>query len=139
MLRTTIILLFSCLTVSLSAQKTLSPKQQKKDFKQLLALLEAHPAPYLWTTEEAFNQKSKEIEKQLTEERNLIEFYKLIAPLVAMMKDGHSKVFFPYDHLESIQKKNGVFPYEVYLSDEDEFYLMASLEDNQAIPKGAKA
>ncbi len=122
----------------LSSQNTLSVKDQKKDFKQLIDLLEAHPTPYLWTSEDSINRRISFIKQQLDVERTNIEFYKLVAPLVSSLKDGHSSILMPQQYLKDKKKEHGVFPYEVYLSNDDILYALKPLGTDSSLPLGSK-
>ena len=120
-----IIFLFILFHFPLNAQsdKLLSVKHMHKDLDELLFAIDAHPDPYTKVSEQGFTAKYEEIKNSITEPLNTMEFYKKAASLVALIKDGHSALFLPRGWLDKKRKEHGVFPFEVFLSNEDELYI----------------
>lgn len=117
--------------------KILSPKKMQKDLEFFLENIEGHPDPYTKITEEDFNTVVKEVEQNFTEEMDEIDFYKNLTRIMSTIHDGHSSVYFPKSWLEKIRKEHGVFPYEVYLTDAEELFVIDSHVEDQ-IPHGAQ-
>ena len=107
----------------------------KKDLKILLETLEAHPDLYTKISEEEFKKVVKEVEGEIQGELDLIDNYKNISKLVALIGDGHSSVMMPRYWLEKVRKEHGVFPYEVFLSNEGELFVTKSYGAEQ-LPLG---
>lgn len=73
-----------------------SPEELKKDLYVLKeALTEAHPGLYWYIAkvqlDSVFTAVSSEINKPLTS----LEFYRLVAPAVSKIRDGHTRLIFP--------------------------------------------
>jgi hypothetical protein len=90
-------------------EKEIPPELLKEDVEFLFrSIEEMHPNPYLYTNKSEI-YKIKEIIKTKTDHpMTRIEFYKLIAPLVAKLKDGHTEVYPPFYQFTS----EGTLPVE---------------------------
>ncbi len=109
----------------------------KKDLKVLIETLEAHPDPYTKISEADFQKVVKEVEGKIVGDLDIIENYKNISKLVALIGDGHSSVLMPRYWLDKVRKEHGVFPYEVFLSNEGKLFVVKSYGDEQ-MPLGAQ-
>lgn len=109
----------------------LSPKEMKKDLKTLLETLEAHPDPYAKISEKDFQEIVKNVEQNIFEEMDEIDYYKNISKIVAAIGDGHSNVKMRRYWLKKARKKNGVFPYEVFLTNDNELFVIKTYGDKQ--------
>lgn len=89
--------------------------QLKLDLDFLVQTLAAvHPDLYAYTSQEAFIQERRRIEQQLESPLTRIEFYLRIAPLVAMLRDGHTKIYPVYEEYFHYIKEDGhLFPLDV--------------------------
>ena len=89
--------LFFIFTVNAQNSKIkFSKNQLNDDFDFLItSIKETHPNPYAVVSEKNFNNKVKIIKENLNDSLTLKEFHRLIAPLVASLKDGHTKLGFP--------------------------------------------
>ena len=58
--------------------KLISVRNLKKDFKDYVSIIEAHPAPYRHITEKDHKKLIKSIESNIKEDMNVIDFYNLI-------------------------------------------------------------
>lgn len=138
-------ILFSCILLTffhlqLIGQiklKMLSPKHMKKDLKILLETLEGHPDPYTKISEIDFQTIVKDVEQNITKELDEIDYYKSLSKIIASIGDGHSRVYMPKDWIKVVRKEYGVFPYEVYLSNDGELFIIKSYGDGQ-LPLGAQ-
>lgn len=133
-----IIALFGFQTSAI-AQKTkmLSPKQMNKDLKYLEFVIKAHPDPYSHITEAELTKKIEETKAGLDHELSVLDFYKKVSSIVALIKDGHSSASMPRFWMVNSMREYGAFPYKVYLTNEDELYIIKAFS-NGSIPKGAK-
>lgn len=59
------------------AQKTIKPRNLKKDLKELISSIEAHPDPYRINSKESFDQIIVHIKDQIETRKTVGEFYKL--------------------------------------------------------------
>ncbi len=131
--------LFFCQNTYLYAQdeKLISSKKLVKDFEYLEELIEAHPDPYTHISKKEFKTKVDSVKATLDHPHSVLEFYKKTAFIVALIRDGHSSVRFPYSWLETQRKKIGAFPYKIHLTNENELYIIESFNGNKKLV-GAK-
>ncbi len=109
----------------------------EKDFKSLVEIIDAHPDPYAHTPEKAFKAKMDSVRSTCDKPLTELEFYKKVAFVVAMIKDGHSSANFSEFWLKKKRKEFGVFPYEMHLTNDDKLYVLKSYQDG-GIKKGAR-
>lgn len=102
------------------------------------ALTEAHPGLYRYSEKERMDSAFLAVEQKLTYPLNELDFYRLINPLVAMVKCGHTKL-----HREG-QADNvyaffnrGLFPLRLYFADED-VYVLSSYAENDLLAPGSR-
>jgi hypothetical protein len=67
-----------------------------------------------------------------------VEFYKKIAPSVALLKDGHTGVYPPYEEYEQFKKQGGrIFPLDLDIQT-GHTYIKANYSDDTLITKGTE-
>lgn len=115
-------------------EKLIPSKKLLKDFKEFVGFLDAHPDPYTHIAEADFKLKLKEVEDSLNEPHSDLDFYKKVSSLVALIKDGHSSVYLPRFWMESRRKEFGCFPYELYLSNDDELFVLKDFNNGGIKP-----
>ncbi len=133
-------LLLTFFHLSLTGQvelKMLSPKKMKKDLEYFLGVLDAHPDPYTKVSEEDFQAKVKAVEQNISKELDEIDYYKNLAGIMGLIRDGHSSVYMPRFWMKEVRKKHGVFPYEMFLSNDNELFVVKSYGDEQ-LPLGTR-
>jgi hypothetical protein len=74
------------------------------------ALEEGQPGLYRYTSKEKLNSLFDQAEKSLTKPMTAVEFYRVLAPVVATIKCGHTEVSLPKDCLKALTGKNGALP-----------------------------
>ncbi len=116
-------LLLTSLCIHAQSEKLLSPKQMQKDFAELYEVIGAHPDPYTHITEEQFLDLFEQNEFSLNQNMTYLDYYKKVAAIVALIRDGHSSVQMPAGWLYKKRRKHGVFPFEVYLNNNDELFI----------------
>lgn len=122
-----------------NAQEDLIPvKKLKKDFKKLVGMIEAHPKPYRHQSEEQFEALINNTKSQLNAPMNVVDFFKLTSPIISAIKDGHTSLRMPRGWLKKYRKSNGVFPYKVYLSEENRLYIIDNYGTDETIPLGSE-
>lgn len=73
--------------------KLIPPDKLKEDLDFLFKTIEeVHPNMYAYTSKEEFAPIREQLYKSINRPMNRIEFYKLIAPVVASLKNGHTYV-----------------------------------------------
>lgn len=135
-----LVLLFVAIAPSSSQVelKTLKPKDMKKDFEAFMTCLDAHPDPFTNVEAAKFKDLVTSVKSDLNSEKDEIDFYKDLAMIIASIKDGHSRMLMPKDWLEDKQKDYGVFPYEVYLTNDNILYATKAYGNDESIPLGAE-
>jgi hypothetical protein len=102
-----------------------SPAAEKFDAEKLLAdfriarqaLEEGHSGIYRYTSKKELDRLFDQAEKSLTKPMSVVEFYRVLAPVVAAIKCGHTEVSLPKDCFEALTAKNGVLPLQVRVLD----------------------
>jgi hypothetical protein len=73
------------------ASATVPPDKLREDFRILRgALEEGHPGIYRYTPKAELDQRFDQAEKALDRPMNVYEFYRIVAPVVAAVKCGHT-------------------------------------------------
>lgn len=117
------VIYFSCSSI---AQGKLTIEQQQKDFQLLkCALEEAHQGLYLFNTKEMVEKKYDSIKKSITKDNTEEDFYKLIAPFVTYVGDGHTNIFFTPGYINSLNDIAYVLPYRLRSSG-GKFFITAN-------------
>jgi hypothetical protein len=129
-------LLFSTASIAQDG-KLLSPKKMQKDLDELLFTLEAHPDPYQKISETDFNNLVDSVRQNLSKEIDFIDFYKNLSLITASIHDGHTSLHLPEHWLKNARKEYGAFPLEMYLTNENELFLIKDLGES-TIPLGSQ-
>jgi hypothetical protein len=97
-----------------AADEKLDPEKLRADFRiARQALEEGHGGIYRYTSKEELDRVFYQAEKSLTRPMSTLEFYRVLAPVVASIKCGHTEVALPRDLVKSYTGKKGVLPLEV--------------------------
>lgn len=71
--------------------KLIEPEKLKEDLDFLFKTIEqVHPNMYAYTSKEEFEPMRHELYRQIKRPMSQLDFYKLLAPVVASLKDGHT-------------------------------------------------
>jgi len=107
------ILLFSFLLISvISAQKKLSQEQLTADADTLYAqMYDIHPNLFAIYPQSEFEKGLKEAKAQFRDSMTVVNFYRLITPLVVKLEDGHTFIRMPSQLLD--KEKKIAFPLTV--------------------------
>lgn len=132
-----VLIIFFVSSIEGQDSKLIKPKNLLKDLDQFELFVEAHPDPYTHISKESFEQEIKTLRESLIEPHTQLEFYNKLSALVALIKDGHSSVSLPSNWQLKERKEQGVFPYEVHLTDDEELYITKQYGHTE-IPLGAK-
>ncbi len=103
--------------------KVYQPSELKSDLEFLIRTLEAvHPDLYAYTPTSAVSREKEKIEAELTSPMSRVDFYLKVAPLVAMLNEGHTKIYPPYEEYYHFVGGGGLlFPFEVEFKDSQAF------------------
>ena len=103
--------------------KTIPPDKLKEDLDFLFKTIEeVHPNMYAYTSKEEFAPLRDQLYKNINRPMTRLEFYKLTAPIVASLKNGHTFIQQPFTEFsEYIQKGGKIFPLDFYLDGESVF------------------
>ena len=125
-------------TIAAQNNRLLSPKKLKKDLKELVAVIEAHPAPYRHITEDQLNALIDSTKQLLEEPMTMLDFYKLASPIYSAIKDGHTSVRLPRKWMYNYRRANGVFPFKVHLTDDNRLYIIDNSSEDKTITLGSE-
>ena len=137
---TCLLLLRGCIGQQVPQEGTIAPELLKEDLDFLVkSIEEIHPDPYHSISKEEFYEQKLEVEEKLNKPMTRLEFYKLIAPLVASLKDGHTYVYPPFyssdkTTLPTAKIEKNLFPLKIKIFGNRAFIT----EDFKNIPKGSE-
>jgi len=90
--------------------KPITPDKLKEDLDFLFKTIEeVHPNMHAYTSKEEFDPLQKQLYKSVNHPMNRIEFYKLTAPVVASLKNGHTFIEVPLMDFQEYAKKGGKY------------------------------
>jgi hypothetical protein len=94
--------------------KPISPDELKEDLDFLFKTIEeVHPNMYAYISKEDFFQLLNQLYKQVAHPMNRIEFFKLVAPVVASLENGHTQLYPPDKDFRGYLNKGGkIIPLE---------------------------
>lgn len=121
------------------SQTTFTREQLIQDCDSLYCIIrDVHPDMFTVISQEKFENELRDIKSQIKPSMTKIEYYMLVAPLVAALGDGHTSVQFPRSELKNEKVK--LFPFSIEIRNADtallvvnDFYASAT-----EIPSGAK-
>ena len=100
--------------------KPITPDKLKEDLDFLFKTIEeVHPNMRAYTSKEEFDPLQKQLYKSVNHPMNRIEFYKLTAPVVSSLKNGHTFIEPPFIDFQEYAKKGGkIFSLGLYCDEE---------------------
>ena len=72
-----------------------------------------HSGMYWYTPKDSVDRAFAEVRKKITSDLNVLEFHKLIAPLVALSREDHTDIYRPADVKEEIYREAKFLPLRV--------------------------
>ena len=117
---------------------TIPVKKLKKEFKAVVKMLEAHPSLFRHISEEQMTQLIDSTKQLINRPMDKIDFFKLVSPIYSAIKDGHTSIGIGYEWKKKYKKNNGVFPYKIYLDDDNQLYLTENYGQDKTIPLGSQ-
>jgi hypothetical protein len=95
--------------------KVIPPEKLKEDLDFLFKTIEeVHPNMYAYTSKEEFAPIRKQVYEDINQPMKQVEFFKLVSPVVAQLKNGHMNLDFPYGFEVYISSGGKVFPLKFY-------------------------
>jgi hypothetical protein len=130
----TLILLIVAITVS--AQTRLAAKIDRnllqEDFRIFrTALEEGHSGLYRYTSKPEMDRAFDVAAEQIAGPMNPLDFYRLLAPVVAKIKCGHTAVLPPLDIQAALAKSIPLFPFDVEVLDGKVYTVREYMPDQQ--------
>jgi hypothetical protein len=109
-----------------------SPQQLQEDFQILRTTLEeAHPGLYTFASQAERDAQFDQLEAQLDRELTGIEFYRLIAPLVTDIHDGHTVIWPPADSPVYATDRDTFLPFRLRFIDGDGYVAEVLVPDTE--------
>jgi len=116
----------SVLLASAEAQRTLSPAEMEEDLFQLTGVLEEkHPGLLRYSTREEMDGVFGRALHAVEEERGAIEFYRIVAEVVATIRCGHTRAEPAVLDARAAVSRRGLLPLELLWSGDRLFVLRA--------------
>ena len=98
-----------------SYAKLIPPEKLKEDLNFLFKTIEeVHPNMYAYTSEEEFVPILQQFYKDINQPMKQVEFFKLVSPVIAQLKNGHMNLGFPDEFEAYIASGGKVFPLKFY-------------------------
>jgi hypothetical protein len=69
-----------------------------------------HSGMYWYTSKDSLVKAFKKVKAQIDKDMNVLEFHKLIAPLVALSREDHTDIFLPKNVIEKINNESTFIP-----------------------------
>jgi Peptidase family S41 len=122
-----------------SAQRVYTPAELKQDFTILKAALqEAHPGLYRYNSKETIDNLFNAVQQKLNTGMTELEFYRLVAPLLSAIGDGHTK----WHRKDKVDDRyaffdEGYFPLQLYFR-KNKAYVSSSYLPGEIITPGTE-
>lgn len=114
------------------ATERVSSGKLREDFRILRgALEEGHPGIYRYTPKAELDKQFDQVERALDQPMDVYEFYRILAPAVAMLKCGHTGVRVNPD----LDKGKPLFPLAVRVLD-DKLYVLRDVSNGKGTLAG---
>jgi hypothetical protein len=95
-------------------EERLAPEKLLADFRiARMALEEGHSGIYRYTSKQELDRLFNQAERSLIKPLSILEFYRVLAPVVAAIKCGHTDVYLPKDYMKTYTAKKGILPLQV--------------------------
>jgi hypothetical protein len=115
--RTLVILIICCISFQCSFAQNFGSFPDIKKEKLLndldilyQALDKFHSGMYWYTPKDSVDMAFQEVRKKITNDLNVLEFHKLIAPLVALSREDHTDIFLPKMVKEKLNREIRFLP-----------------------------
>lgn len=110
----------------------IEPNPLQEDFRIFRsALEEGHSGIYRYTSKAEIDHTFDAAARQITRPMSALEFYRLLAPVVAEIKCGHTAVLPPRDIQAAIAKSIPLFPFDVEVLEHKVYTLREYMPDER--------
>ncbi len=110
----------------------------REDFRVFrLALEEGHAGLYRYTPKKELDGQFEAVEKSLTMPLTEIEFFRLLAPLVGNINDGHTRIYFSTALENDLQGQPVLFPFKLRFIG-GKAYLFRNYSENGDLVMGSE-
>jgi hypothetical protein len=119
--------------------KKFQPAELKADLNFLIQTLESvHPNLYAYTPKSVIDVERERIVTELASPLSRIEFYLKVAPLVAMLNEGHTRIYPPYEEYHYFIRNGGLlFPFDLDFRD-GKVYVTANYSSDSLVTEGSE-
>ena len=97
-----------------------------------------HPALYRFIGVAALDSLIAQQRSLIDRPLDQLSFYKVLSPVFHAVKDGHTKLLLPIKSHEKILGQKGMFPYDVWISDDQRMYITGGSLDDVVAPEGSE-
>ncbi|HLF65393.1 MAG TPA: S41 family peptidase [Saprospiraceae bacterium] len=118
--------------------KLIPPHKLIREFEHAIEIIEAHPSPYRKISESALQAMIDSTAELLDRPMDIVAFYKLVSPIYATLRDGHTSVRIAHHWLTSYYKRKGIFPFSIFFNHENVLYLIQNFGPDSTITPGAQ-
>lgn len=113
----------------------LEPSQLKSDFALFrLALEEAHPALYRYTTKRELDAEFARAEAKLTQPMTVLQFHNVLAPVLAAIKSGGEITRYQGDEISALIASSKLFPLALTFESERAVVVLNRGRDERVWP-----
>jgi hypothetical protein len=115
----------------------ISPEQLKEDLDFLFKTIEdVHPNMYAYISQEEFLKHKEQLYREINRPMNPMEFYKLVAPVVAQLRNGHTFMQPPSKEFQQhLQNGGKIFIVSLYCY--DNMVIVKKSQDAEGLPVGS--
>lgn len=133
-LATTILLILSTFSAfGQFAENSVTKAQALEDLEIFeISLREIHPDIYRYTSKADFDKEFKNVREQIGEVITIKQFYNLIAPIITMVRCGHT-----FGIVSLVDDSRGLLPLDVRIL-HDKLFVLRNLSNNPALPVGSE-
>lgn len=118
------------------AQISFTRQELLDDMDSLYVMIhDVHPDMFAFTSKEVFENELNMAKLLIEDNMTIMDFYIIIAPLIAKLKDGHTSVYYPYSFLKDDSK---MFPLKLSIRYPCmSAHVINNLSESSNIPEGA--
>lgn len=137
LLWTTLFLCLKCFSQDYGDFAKIEKDKLQRDLDLLYqALDQYHSGMYWYTSKDSVDMAYQDIKGKIDRDLNVLEFHKLIAPLVGLTREDHTDIYLPSSCHQIMKKEAHYLPFfMVFLGDELYIEKNGSLNDENVIGK----